>query len=73
MIRKTFSSWASRLHRDQRGLEGLEYLLIAALVVIASAVAWGVLGRKVSNNVNKIANAVTTATDSSLEIIGYKK
>ena len=48
-------------------------LLIAALVVIASAVAWGMLGHKVSNNVNKVAHAVDSATDSSLEILGYKK
>ena len=63
----------ARLHRDQRGLEGMEYLLIAALVVIASAVAWGMLGHKVSNNVNKVAHAVDSATDSSLEILGYIK
>ena len=39
------------LHKDERGLEGLEYLLIAALVIIASVAAYKFLGKVSSNSI----------------------
>lgn len=37
-----------RIHKDERGLEGFEYLLIAALVIIASLAGWKFLEKKIS-------------------------
>ena len=62
---------AARLHKDERGLEGLEYLLIAALVIIASVAAWKFLGKTISNNVNKIGNAVDSSTTKGLTDGGF--
>ena len=68
----TCPNWLKRMHRDERGLEGLEYLLVAALIIISCVAAWGVLAKTISLDVNKVANAVSSATDSSLAIAGYK-
>lgn len=61
----------ARLHKDERGLEGLEYLLIAALVIIASVAAWKFLGKTIANNVNKIGNAVESSTSKGLSDGGF--
>jgi Flp pilus assembly pilin Flp len=63
----------SGLRRDQRGIESIEYLLIAALVIIAAAAAWRFLGQRVATNVNNVAGAVTEATNQSLEEGGFLK
>jgi Flp pilus assembly pilin Flp len=60
-----------RFHGDQRGIESLEYLLIAALVIIASAGAWKHLGQRVADNVNKVADVVDKATADSLQRSGF--
>ena len=56
---------ANRLNKDQRGLEGLEYLLIAALVIIAAVAAWRFLGERIDANVRKVGAKVDTATEES--------
>jgi Flp pilus assembly pilin Flp len=60
--------------RRERGIEGIEYLLIAALVIIASVAAWKTLGgtiesqaAKLTRNVNR---TVSRATASGFEGVG---
>ncbi|MCK6473462.1 MAG: Flp family type IVb pilin [Planctomycetes bacterium] len=53
--------------KDERGLEGIEYLLIAALVIIAAIAAWKFLGKTMSNNVNKMANTIDETVDESIK------
>jgi Flp pilus assembly pilin Flp len=60
-----------RFNRDQRGIESIEYLLIAALVIIAAAGAWRFLGQRISENVNNVAGATTKATNESLQAGGF--
>ncbi|MCZ7646676.1 MAG: Flp family type IVb pilin [Planctomycetota bacterium] len=55
------------LGKDERGLEGIEYLLIAALVIIAAIGAWKFLGSVLSNKVNKMANTIDETVDESIE------
>ncbi len=62
-IRRMFQ----RLHRDERGLEGIEYLLIAALVIIASIAAWKFLGTKIQENVKKEATTIESTVDESIK------
>jgi Flp pilus assembly pilin Flp len=63
-------SWR-RLHQDRRGIESIEYLLIAALVIIAAAGAWRFLGQRIAENVNNVAGAVTEGTNESLKAGGF--
>ncbi|GMV83990.1 MAG: hypothetical protein AMXMBFR7_51740 [Planctomycetota bacterium] len=56
-----------RFGKDERGLEGIEYLLIAALVIIAVIAGWKYLGTTMSNNVNKIANTIDETVDESIK------
>jgi Flp pilus assembly pilin Flp len=56
--RRTAMRCLKRLDRDQRGIESLEYLLIAALVIVASAGAWRLLGGSVENGVDEMARAL---------------
>jgi Flp pilus assembly pilin Flp len=58
---------------DQRGIESIEYLLIAALVIIAAAGAWRFLGQRIASNVNSVAGAVDQGTDESLKAGGFSK
>jgi len=60
-----------RLHEDRRGIESIEYLLIAALVIIAAAGAWRFLGQRIAENVNNVAGAVTEGTNESLKAGGF--
>ena len=62
-IRKMFQ----RLHRDERGLEGIEYLLIAALVIIASIAAWKFLGTKIQENVKLEAKTIEDTVKESVD------
>jgi Flp pilus assembly pilin Flp len=45
--------------KDERGLETVEYVLIAVLVVIAAIIAYRNLGTSVSGKVNEISNSVS--------------
>jgi Flp pilus assembly pilin Flp len=60
-----------RLRGDSRGIESIEYLLIAALVIIAAAAAWRFLGQRIAANVNAVAAAVDEATDTSIKEGGF--
>jgi Flp pilus assembly pilin Flp len=66
-IRRILGAKAQRLHRDERGLEGIEYLLIAALVIIAAIGAWKLLGQKVSEGVVKEATKIEQTVDESID------
>jgi Flp pilus assembly pilin Flp len=60
-IRRLFS----RVNKDRRGLEALEYLLIAALVIIATIGAWKVLGQSVKKEVSNITTDTNKAVDDA--------
>lgn len=66
-IRKVLSLGAKRLHRDERGLEGIEYLLIAALVIIASIAAWKFLGTTIQTNVRNEAKTIDSTVQDSIK------
>ncbi len=66
-IRSVVKSKLHRLHRDERGLEGIEYLLIAALVIIASIAAWKFLGTKIQENVKKEATTIENTVTESIK------
>jgi Flp pilus assembly pilin Flp len=59
-----------RLNQDQRGIESLEYLLIAALVIIASAGAWRYLGQEVGDSTRQMADAVKDGVEQAMEKSG---
>lgn len=61
-VRKLFSG----LHKDRRGLESLEYLLIAAMVIIATVCAWRFLGTTIRSQTDLTASFVTTTTNSAI-------
>jgi Flp pilus assembly pilin Flp len=69
--RRIVMSGLKRFNRDQRGIESIEYLLIAALVIIAAAGAWRLLGQRIAANVNAVAGAVDQGTDESLKAGGF--
>jgi Flp pilus assembly pilin Flp len=58
--------YVERLDRDQRGIESLEYLLIGALVIIASAGAWQLLGDSVERGVDGIAQALDRSVQNGV-------
>jgi Flp pilus assembly pilin Flp len=60
-----------KVHRDHKGLEGLEYLLIAALVIIATVAAWKLLGSTIREQVDKTSAGVKTTTDDAMAT-GFK-
>ena len=60
-----------RFNKDQRGIESIEYLLIAALVIIAAAGAWRFLGQRIAANVNSVTGAIDTGTSESLKAGGF--
>jgi len=66
-IRKVLSRKARRLHKDERGLEGIEYLLIAALVIIASIAAWKFLGTTIQKNVRDEAKTIDSTVQDSIK------
>jgi Flp pilus assembly pilin Flp len=51
------------LRGDQRGLETIEIVLIAALVIVGSIVLWRTIGGGVRDNLGKLCDAVTTESN----------
>ncbi len=58
------------LHRDQRGLEAMEYLLVAALVIIAAIGAYRFLGETISAEVKNVATTTSNAVRKGIEGAG---
>lgn len=66
-LRKALKRRFGRLYRDERGLEGIEYLLIAALVIIASIAAWKFLGKTIQDNVRDEAKTIDSTVQDSIK------
>jgi len=58
-MRKILSGLLSRLRHDERGATVIEYALIAALISVAAIVAFNAVGKKVSNTMSNVTNAMT--------------
>lgn len=62
-LRKKFG----RLHKNTKGLEALEYLLVAALVIVAAIGAYKFLGQTIKKGVADVADATQTAVAGGIE------
>ena len=54
----------SALHRNQRGAEAMEYLIVTSMVIIMTVAAWRFLGKSITDAVNKISDAIEETTSS---------
>ena len=62
---------ARKLGRDQRGIEALEYLLIALLLAVAAYAAWLHLGRTLAEDVNTLTYASSSYTSNAKSKSGF--
>lgn len=46
--------WFKRFVKEESGQSMVEYIIIAALVIIVAIAAWKLLGSKITGNVQKI-------------------
>jgi Flp pilus assembly pilin Flp len=60
-----------RFHRDRRGIEALEYLMLACLVMLAGFAAWRYLGNRLNESVIRFTQASSSCTADALNKGGF--
>lgn len=56
-----------RLHKDRRGLEALEYILVAAFVIGIAFAAFKILGKEIKKGATDVAAATGKAVQSGIQ------
>jgi Flp pilus assembly pilin Flp len=70
-LAKRAGALSRRFSRDERGIESLEYLLIACLVMVAGFAAWRYLGNQLNESVKRFSESSTSNTNDALHKGGF--
>ena len=60
-----------RFSRDERGIESIEYLLIACLVMVAGFAAWRYLGNRLDESANRFSEHSSSNAKDALKKGGF--
>jgi pilus assembly protein Flp/PilA len=61
---RRISAWLTRIHRDSRGQDMIEYALMAAFVAVASAAALPNATSSISTMLSKVGSVLSVAAAS---------